>query len=1028
MINKITGFLFSMKLMVVLILLFAISIGTATFIENDFGTESAKVLVYSAYWFEILLFLLLINLIGNIFRFKIYRLKKWSVFLFHTSFIIIIIGSAVTRYVSYEGLMHIREGSSSSKLLTSETYIQVKVDDKKQQYTYDKPIFLNPVYNKPFDHQFVFEGNEISIKSEEFYKSAEYFVVEAENGNEILELVTSNNKGRVTQYLKKGETIFIGQLPISFASEESYPSEFRISKTDSGLVFNAPFDVQYLSMDDRSTGVMHADTNHFFKTRLLFTIGGINVVLKNHHKNSVVTAKQGKEDSPLDVIKFNINVNGENETVLVKGGKGFVSAKTLFSLGGLNFQLGFGSKYLQLPFSIYLSDFQLERYPGSNSPASYASEVVLIDKEQNIEKEHRIYMNHVLDHRGFRFFQSSYDKDELGTVLSVNHDSLGTGITYLGYLLMAIGMFFTLFTKGTRFAFLNKKIKDLNKTSILVIGLFLSPLYNTIAQDHTVDTSYATEISKKHADKFAHILVQDRGGRIKPIHTVASEILRKLTRKDKFEGLNASQVLLSMMTYPEYWQHKPIIKVSHPELKKLLGVKGKYVAMNNMFDEDYYYILADRVEEINRKKSSDRSKFDNDIMAVDERVNIAYLLYSGKMLSMFPDPNSIDHNWYPANASPFPFHGEDSLFIRNIMPMYLSSVEEAAANNDWAKADEVLSYIDRYQKRYGAKINPSSQKVDIEIAYNKWKIFKKLFQLYGLLGFVLLIVLFIDIFRNTGSNKTLVSILKWIFVIGVLAHTTGLGMRWYVSGHAPWSNAYESMIFIAWATMIAGLIFSRKSNISLAVTGILASLILMVAHLNWMDPEITNLVPVLDSYWLMIHVAIITASYGFLGLACLMAFLNLMLMIFKSKKNLKKVNNTLTELTIINEMTIQVGLFLLTIGTFLGGVWANESWGRYWGWDAKETWALVSVLVYVFVLHMRFVPKLNNKFSFNTAALLAFSSIIMTYFGVNYYLSGLHSYAAGDPVPIPTFVYYTVAIVITTIIIAYFRNRRNLAT
>ena len=591
-----------------------------------------------------------------------------------------------------------------------------------------------------------------------------------------------------------------------------------------------------------------------------------------------------------------------------------------------------------------------------------------------------------------------------------------------------MGCFLLYFTKGTRFAFLNKKIKDLNKTSILVIGLFLSPLYNTIAQDHTVDTSYATEISKKHADKFAHILVQDRGGRIKPIHTVASEILRKLTRKDKFEGLNASQVLLSMMTYPEYWQHKPIIKVSHPELKKLLGVKGKYVAMNNMFDEDYYYILADRVEEINRKKSSDRSKFDNDIMAVDERVNIAYLLYSGKMLSMFPDPNSIDHNWYPANASPFPFHGEDSLFIRNIMPMYLSSVEEAAANNDWAKADEVLSYIDRYQKRYGAKINPSSQKVDIEIAYNKWKIFKKLFQLYGLLGFVLLIVLFIDIFRNTGSNKTLVSILKWIFVIGVLAHTTGLGMRWYVSGHAPWSNAYESMIFIAWATMIAGLIFSRKSNISLAVTGILASLILMVAHLNWMDPEITNLVPVLDSYWLMIHVAIITASYGFLGLACLMAFLNLMLMIFKSKKNLKKVNNTLTELTIINEMTIQVGLFLLTIGTFLGGVWANESWGRYWGWDAKETWALVSVLVYVFVLHMRFVPKLNNKFSFNTAALLAFSSIIMTYFGVNYYLSGLHSYAAGDPVPIPTFVYYTVAIVITTIIIAYFRNRRNLAT
>ena len=1027
MTKKIVDFLFSMKLMASLILLFAISIATATFIENDFGTETAKVLVYSSSWFEVLLFLLMINLIGNIYKFKIYRLKKWPVFLFHTSFILMIIGAAVTRYVSYEGMMHIREGSSSSKLLTSETYIQVKVDDKKQQYTYDKPIFLNPIYNHPFDHQFVFEGNEIKISSEEFYKSAEYSVEEDVNGKEILELVTSNNKGRLTQYLERGETIFVGQLPVSYDAIESLHSEFKIYETVSGLVFKSPFSVQFLSMDDRSTGVLKADTVHLFKTRFLYTIGGINVVLKEHHKKSVVIVKQGEGDSPLDVIKLNVNVNGEQETVLVKGGKGFVSSPTVFSLGGLNFNLGFGSKYLQLPFSIHLNDFQLERYPGSNSPASYASEVVLIDKEQNIEKEHRIYMNHVLDHRGFRFFQSSYDKDELGTVLSVNHDSLGTGITYLGYLLMAIGMFFTLFTKGTRFAFLNKKIKDLNKTSILVIGLLLSPLYNTMAQDHMADANNATEISKAHAAKFSHILVQDRGGRIKPIHTVASEILRKLTRKDNFEGLNASQVLLSMMTYPEYWQHKAMIKVSHPELKKMLGVEGKYVAMNSMFDEDYYYILADKVEEVNRKKSSDRSKFDNDVLAVDERVNIAYLIYSGRMLNMFPDPESKDHNWYPANASPFPFRGEDSLFIRNIMPMYLSTVEEAGANNDWAKADEVLSYIDRYQKRYGAKVIPSAQKVDFEISYNKWGIFKKLFQLYGLLGFVLLIVLFIDIFRNTGSNKTLVSILKWIFIVGILAHTVGLGMRWYISGHAPWSNAYESMIFIAWATMIAGLIFSRKSNISLAVTGILASLILMVAHLNWMDPEITNLVPVLDSYWLMIHVAIITASYGFLGLACLMAFLNLILMIFKSKKNLKKVDNTLTELTIINEMTIQVGLFLLTIGTFLGGVWANESWGRYWGWDAKETWALVSVLVYVFVLHMRFIPKLNNKFSFNTAALVAFSSIIMTYFGVNYYLSGLHSYAAGDPVPIPTFVYYTVAIVFITIVVAYFRNRRNLA-
>ena len=1014
--------------MVALILLFAFSIGTATFIENDFGTEAAKELIYSATWFELLLFLLFVNLIGNINKFKLFQLKKWSVFLFHISFIMILLGAAITRYVSYEGMMHIREGSSSSKLLTSETYIQVKVDDKKQQYTYNKPLHLNPLFNKEFNHEFDFEGKQIEITSEGFYKSAEYFVEEDNvSGTEILEMVTSNDKGRMTQYLKKGETIYIGQLPVSFASTDASHVSFSIIETDSGLVFKTPFAVKYLSMDDRSTAVLSPDTVHAFKSRFLYTIQGINIVLKGHHFNSIVNVKQGKGDSQLDAIKFNVEVNGEKQTVMVQGGKGFTSSPTVFSLGGLNFQLGFGSKYLQLPFSISLTDFQLERYPGSNSPASFASEVVLIDKENNVEEEHRIYMNNVLDYRGFRFFQSSYDKDERGTVLSVNHDALGTGVTYLGYLMMAIGMFFTLFKKNTRYHFLNKKLKNLNKASIVIIGLMLGSSFYSYAQDHQhqIDTTAALDISKAHAEKFAYILTQDRGGRIKPVHTVASEVLRKLTRKEEFAGLNAEQVLLSMMAFPLYWQNKPMIKVSHPDLKKLLGIEGKYVDMNSMFDGSRY-ILTEKVEEINRKKASDRSKFDKDVMAVDERVNIAYLIYTGSMLNLFPDANSKNNDWYSASASPFPFRGDDSLFVRNIIPMYLAAVQESIQLRDWAKADEVLSYIDRYQKRFGKDVIPPFKRIDMEVSYNKLNIFKKLFQFYGLFGFLLLLLLFIDLFKGSLISRHLALFIKWLFIIAIAAHTTGLGMRWYISDHAPWSNAYESMIFIAWATMVAGFIFSQKSSITLAVTAILASLILMVAHLNWMDPEITNLVPVLNSYWLMIHVAIITASYGFLGLGSLLAFLNLILMIFRTKGNKSKVNSTLTELTIINEMTIQVGLFLLTIGTFLGGVWANESWGRYWGWDAKETWALVTVLVYVFVLHMRFIPKLKNSFAFNTAALLGFSSVIMTYFGVNYYLSGLHSYAAGDPVPIPVFVYYTIGIVFTVILLAYFRNKRSL--
>jgi cytochrome c-type biogenesis protein CcsB len=198
----------------------------------------------------------------------------------------------------------------------------------------------------------------------------------------------------------------------------------------------------------------------------------------------------------------------------------------------------------------------------------------------------------------------------------------------------------------------------------------------------------------------------------------------------------------------------------------------------------------------------------------------------------------------------------------------------------------------------------------------------------------------------------------------------------------------------------------------------------MVAHLSWMDPEITNLVPVLKSYWLTIHVSIITASYGFLALGMLMGFINLVLMILKTKKNATNIDLKIKDLTAINERTLMIGLYMLTVGTFLGGVWANESWGRYWGWDPKETWALVSILVYSFILHLQYVPGLKNYFSFNFASLIGFSAIIMTYFGVNYYLSGLHSYAAGDPVPVPTFVYYTLAVVAIVSIWAFMNNRR----
>ncbi len=257
------------------------------------------------------------------------------------------------------------------------------------------------------------------------------------------------------------------------------------------------------------------------------------------------------------------------------------------------------------------------------------------------------------------------------------------------------------------------------------------------------------------------------------------------------------------------------------------------------------------------------------------------------------------------------------------------------------------------------------------------------------------------------------------------SHCAGLISRWYISGHAPWSNAYESLLYIAFATVLAGTLLARKSVIIPASAALLAWLILFVAHLNWMDPEITNLVPVLKSYWLLVHVAVITGSYGFLALGALLAFLNLVIMIFRNANNEIQTSEIITKLTLIIEITLLIGLYLLTIGTFLGGVWANESWGHYWGWDPKETWALVSILVYAIITHMRLIPGLKGEYTFNLMSLIGFSSIIMTYFGVNYYLTGLHSYAKGEPAPVPEFVYYTLAVITVVSVLAWMNYRKT---
>jgi cytochrome c-type biogenesis protein CcsB len=320
----------------------------------------------------------------------------------------------------------------------------------------------------------------------------------------------------------------------------------------------------------------------------------------------------------------------------------------------------------------------------------------------------------------------------------------------------------------------------------------------------------------------------------------------------------------------------------------------------------------------------------------------------------------------------------------------------------------------------------SDNKIDAEILYNKYDIFKSLFSWYLYISTILFIALIVQIFYRNKVINSIVGLSKYItyFLFGI--HALGLISRWYISGHAPWSDGYESMIYVAWATMLFGIYFGKKSDLTLASTTFVTSMILMIAHWSWMDPAIANLVPVLDSYWLMIHVAVIVGSYGPFTISMILGIVSLILMLLVNKRNKEILGINIKELVLINEMSMTIGLVMLTIGNFLGGMWANESWGRYWGWDPKETWALISIMVYAFVLHMRLIPGLKSNFAFTVASILSFGSIIMTYFGVNFYLAGLHSYAKDDQEISVVFIGISLTLIIILSLLAYPKYRNYL--
>jgi len=896
--KKILNFLVSFPFMGFLLLVFAFSMGIATFVENSYGTEAAQGIIYKSFWFSLVLLLLANNLLVNFIRHKMYTRQRIAVGIFHIAFIIILIGAGITRYISFEGVMHIREGESSDFILSSEDYLNMKSGVQ----TTSTPVLFSELKYKGFSEKIMVGGKEVHVKSVGFIKNAVRNVIESPAGAEMIEFVISEGQGRENFAFTKGNRVLLGNVLVGF---DVPGSNFLFTSKGDSLFISSDRQIEIRSMTGGETEFVEPNQTVPVKTMQLYAFGGYLLLVKNFYEHATMSVSADPSgNSPEDAVVLEVSDGDSKQVVNVMGRHGLQGEPFNATIGNSTLEITYGAIPFFLPFSLQLTDFQMDKYPGSESPSSFASELILNDQEKNVHRNVRIFMNNTLDYRGYKFFQSSYDQDEGGTVLSVNADQLGTSVTYLGYLLLGLGFILALFSKNSRFQMLVRRLKEYSKPLAMIVLAFLA-LNTHTAFAAGSETASIPKMDQEMINDFSRLWVQGLDERIEPVSTLASEVLRKVSRQSSFEGLSPEEVMLGLYVYPELWRNVSLVKMSDDRIKQLLGVTEDRVPIIAFFDENGAYKLQEAVKAAFAKMPAFRNVYEKEIINTDERVNICFMIMNGDMFSMFPGSQK-NTKWYAPGSTPTGLASADSLFISRGFELF----KEAIAGKGTVSSRQILASIVSYQSKFAGSYLPSESRKSVEIFYNKVNPFKRVFPWYLLIGFTLLILLFVNVFRQ----KVLGAKVRLGFTIALglffLMHTFGLILRWYVSGHAPWSNGYESMVYVAWAAMLAGVIFGRKYPMVIGTAAMLSGIILFVAHLNWMNPEITHLVPVLNSYWLMIHVAIITASYGFIGMSAFVGLMVLILFSISNARNSKSVRGLVLQLTTISEMSVTVGLYM----------------------------------------------------------------------------------------------------------------------
>jgi len=629
------------------------------------------------------------------------------------------------------------------------------------------------------------------------------------------------------------------------------------------------------------------------------------------------------------------------------------------------------SSTLELPFTLRLDRFVTDYYTGTNTAADYISHVTVNDKGKEFHAV--ISMNNILKYRGFRFYQASYDADGKGTVLSISYDPYGIAVTYAGYIMLFASMLWLLVSKSGNF---RRLIKTLS-----VIALLFIPL--TVKSQRTL-----TEVEAKAFGQ----LSMSYQGRLTPLDTYAKDFTLKISGKKTYKGFNAVQVLSGWLFFPEEWQEEKMLKIKDKEIRRLLSGSGGGLLRYS----DFFISGAFKLSYANLPLQHKGMK------EADEKIGLLTSLQTGGALRLFPHGN----DWLsPADAlSDLP--EDERLFVMH----YFSLLGKALENGEHEEALRLIDKLSVYQQKKSDKGAISALRNRMEIFYNRFDAAAILFKINVFVG--LLAFFFFVRFLLTGRKVKFITVLAYIQIIHSLAFLTlTFALRWYISGHIPLSNGYETMIFVSLCIMVFTVLLARvktsipqspnpsitRKDFIPAVGLLLSGLTLLVASLGAMNPAITQLVPVLQSPWLSIHVSLIMISYSLLGFIFFNGVMGLTVHLKRTDSNTGRgasFNPTIlqSKLQTLSLILLYPALFTLAGGIFVGAIWANVSWGRYWGWDPKEVWALITMMVYSLAMHSQSLKIFRRPIFFHIYSVIAFLTVIMTYFGVNMFFGGMHSY------------------------------------